>query len=117
MLRLASDEDVHGDLIRGLWRRRSDIDLVRDLDHLPEGTHDALVPAWTAAEIRVLISYDRNTMIDYVYRRIVAGELMPGLIAATKRQSIGSAINDILIIAECYTEEEMTQEGVIFLPL
>lgn len=64
MLRLASDEDVHGDLIRGLWRRRSDIDLVRVLDQLPEGTHDEFVLAWAAAVNRVLISYDRNTMID-----------------------------------------------------
>ncbi len=38
MLRLASDADVHGDILRGLRRRRPEIDLVRVQDVLPEGT-------------------------------------------------------------------------------
>jgi hypothetical protein len=40
MLRLASDMDVHGDLIRGLRRRAAEIDLIRAQDVLPEGTPD-----------------------------------------------------------------------------
>ncbi len=42
MLRLASDADVHGDIIRGLRRRAPEIDLVRAQDALPEGTPDQL---------------------------------------------------------------------------
>ena len=45
MLRLASDADVHGDIIRGLRRRLPDIDLVRAQDALPEGTPDPEVLA------------------------------------------------------------------------
>ena len=36
MLRLATDADVNGDIIRGLRRRLQDIDLVRVQDALPE---------------------------------------------------------------------------------
>ena len=36
MLRLASDADVHGEIIRGLRRRSPSIDLVRVQDALPE---------------------------------------------------------------------------------
>ena len=50
MLRLASDADVHGEIIRGLRRRLPEIDLVRVQDVLPEGTPDPEVLAWAAAE-------------------------------------------------------------------
>ena len=50
MLRLASDADVHGDIVRGLRRRRPEIDLVRAQDALPEGTSDPAVLAWAAGE-------------------------------------------------------------------
>lgn len=35
MLRLASDADVHGEIIRGLRRRLPEIDLLRVQDALP----------------------------------------------------------------------------------
>jgi len=40
MLRLASDADVHGDIVRGLRRRLPEIDLIRAQDALPEGPPD-----------------------------------------------------------------------------
>jgi hypothetical protein len=48
MLRLASDADVHGAIIRGLHRRLPAIDPVPALDALPEGTPDPEVLAWAA---------------------------------------------------------------------
>ncbi|QEH35105.1 hypothetical protein OJF2_36500 [Aquisphaera giovannonii] len=56
MLRLASDADVHGELIRGLRRRQPALDLIRVQDALPEGTPDPEVLAWAAAERRVLLT-------------------------------------------------------------
>ena len=116
MLRLASDADVHGEIIRGLRRRLSEIDLVRAQDALPEGTPDAEVLAWAAAESRVLITNDRNTMVGFAYQRVAAGEPLSGLIATTNEQSIGSAINDILLIAVYLQEEEIRDQVVVFLP-
>lgn len=117
MLRLATDADVHGDIIRGLRRRLPEIDLVRVQDALPEGTPDPEVLAWTAVENRVLVTNDRNTMVGFAYQRVTAGEPVPGLIATTNDQSIGSAIDDILVIAECMSEEEISDQVVVFLPL
>ncbi len=54
MLRLASDADVHGEVIRGLRRRLPEIDLVRAQDALPEGTPDRAILAQAAAENRRL---------------------------------------------------------------
>ncbi len=116
MLLLASDADVHGEIIRGLRRRMLEIDLIRAQDALPEGTPDPSILAWAAAENRVLITNDRNTMVGFAYQRVATGETVPGLIATTNEQSIGSAINDILLIAEYMPEEEIRDQIVVFLP-
>ena len=116
MLRLASDADVHGDIVRGLRRRLPGIDLVRVQDALPERTPDADVLAWAAAENRVLITNDRNTMAGFANQRVAAGEPVPGLIVTTNKQSVGSAIDDILLLAECMSEDEIKDQVAVFLP-
>jgi hypothetical protein len=116
MLRLASDADVHGEIIRGLRRRLPELDLLRVQDALPEGTSDPDVLTWAAAERRVLITNDRRTMVGSAYRQVAGGEAVPGLIATTNEQSIGAAINDILLIAEYMAEEEIRARVVVFLP-
>lgn len=117
MLRLASDADVHGDVIRGLQRRQPKIDLIRVQDALPEGAADQDVLAWAAREGRVLITNDRNTMVGFAAERITAGESLPGLIVTSIEQSIGSTIEDILLLVECLTDEEMRDRVVVYLPL
>ncbi len=116
MLRLASDTDGHGAILRGLRRRLPDIDLVRAQDALPQGAPDPDVLAWAAAENRILITNDRNTMVGFAYQRVAAGESVPGLIATTNEQSIGEAIDDILLIAAHMPEEEIRDQVVVFLP-
>ena len=116
MLRLASDADVHGEIIRGLRRRLPEIDLLRAQDALPEGTPDPEVLAWAAAENRILITNDRETMVGFAYKRLATGEPVPGIIVRTIQQSIGLTIDGILIIAECTIEEEIRDQVVVFLP-
>jgi hypothetical protein len=117
MLRLASDADVHGAIVRGLRRRLPEIDLARAQDALPHGTPDDEVLEWTAAENRILITNDRNTMVAAARKRIMAGQTVPGIIVTAVERSIGSAIDDILLIAELMSEDEMRQQIVVFLPL
>jgi hypothetical protein len=117
MLRLASDADVNGGIIRGMRRRMPEIDLLRVQEALPEGTPDLVVLAWAASENRILITNDRATMIGFAYQRVAAGMPVAGLIATTNAQSTGSAINDILLIAECMSETEIRDQVVVFLPI
>lgn len=116
MLRLASDADVHGEIVRGLRRRKPAIDLVRAQDALPAGMPDPEVLAWAAAENRVLITNDRNTMVGFAHQRVAAGERVPGIIVTTNEQSIGHAIDDVLVIAELMSEQEIRDQVVVFLP-
>ena len=117
MLRLVSDADVHGAILRGLRRRLPMIDLVRVQDVLPEGTPDPEVLAWAASENRILVSNDRNTMVEFAYQRATDGEPTPGLVVTSNGQSIGSAIEQILLIIECMSEEEIRNQVVVYLPL
>jgi hypothetical protein len=116
MLRLASDADVNGAIIRGLVRRAPTIDLIRSQDFLKDGTPDPEVLSWAASQQRVLITNDRNTMTMYARRRANAGIISPGIIATTKNQPIGDAIDDIILLSECMTETEIRNRVVIFLP-
>ena len=53
-MQLATDVDVHGDIIRGLRRHRPEIDIIRATDHLPDHSPDEEVLAWAVGEGRVL---------------------------------------------------------------
>jgi predicted nuclease of predicted toxin-antitoxin system len=117
MLRLASDADVNGAIIRGLYRRWPSIDLVRVQDALPIGASDSEVLAWAASVGRVLITNDRKTMVRQAMQRAASGEPVPGLIATTNMQPIGSAVDDILCVVECMSDDEMRHHIVLFLPL
>lgn len=117
MLRLASDADVHGGIIRGLHRRLPEIDLIRVQEAMAEGSRDTAILSWCAVENRVLITNDRNTMVGHAYDRVAANESVPGLIVTSNEQSLGSAIGDILLIVESMPESEIRQQVVIYLPL
>jgi Domain of unknown function (DUF5615) len=86
MLRLASDADVHGEIVRGVHRRRPEIDLVRVQDTLSESVSDLEVLAWAAAEARALVTNDRNTMVGFAYQLAAAGDLVPGVVLTTKER-------------------------------
>ena len=55
-------------------------------------------------------------MIGFACERVTAGEEVPGVIGTTNEQSIGSAIGDIMLIAECLTEGEIKDQVVVYLP-
>ena len=116
MLRLASDADVNGNILRGLLARLPTLDLLRAVDELPEGTHDTAVLAWAAADDRILITNDRQTMVGFARRRAAVGEPMPGVVVTSNDQPAGAAIDDLELLAVCMSPDEVRTRVVIFLP-
>jgi hypothetical protein len=53
MLPLATDEDVHEDIIRGLRRREPALDIVRVVDVGLGHTPDPIILEWAAGEVRI----------------------------------------------------------------
>jgi len=116
MLRLATDEDFNNRILRGLLRRRPELDVVRVQDAGLAGRSDAEVLEWAAAGGRVLLTHDVTTMRRYVDARVAAGLPMPGVFEVSRRTPIIEAVEAILLLAECSLEGEW--EGQVrFLPL
>ncbi len=116
MLRLVSDEDVHGDIVRGVWRHAPDLDLVRVQDAGLLGSPDTMILQWAAGENRVLITRDRNTLVGAAWARVAAAEPMPGVLALRPHAAIGEAIDDIILVARCYDAEDI-RDQVVYIPL
>lgn len=104
--RFLADEDFDNDIIRGLLRRNSLIDIKRVQDVGLSGKPDAQVLEWAAIESRVMLTHDVSTMKKHAYDRLVNGQSMPGLCAVPQSLPVGRAIEDILLIAECSVEGE-----------
>ena len=116
MLKLAADEDLNNDIVRGLLRRRPDLDIVRVQDAGLSGASDPMILDWAAQEGRALLTHDVSTIARYAYDRVQAGRSMPGVFEVGRKAPIGIAIEDILLLAECSLEGEW--EGQVrYLPL
>jgi predicted nuclease of predicted toxin-antitoxin system len=83
MLRLAIDEDFNNRILRGLLRRKDDLDIVRVQDAGLKGQGDAEVLEWAATQGRVLLTHDVTTMRQHADRRRAAGLPMPGIFAVS----------------------------------
>ncbi|MCU0285291.1 MAG: DUF5615 family PIN-like protein [Acidobacteria bacterium] len=116
MLRFAVDENFNNNIIRGLIRRNSHIDIVRIQDVGLSGADDPTVLEWAASQGRILLTHDVATITYYAYERIKADQRMPGVFEASISSPIGQIIEDILLLIDLSFENEW--EGKIaFLPL
>lgn len=116
MLLLAADENFNNDIVRGLRRRNPAIDIIRVQDAGLSGAEDPVVLEWAARSGRVLLTHDVSTMTRHAYDRVRAGEPMPGVFELRRDVSIGTAVEEILMLAECSLPGEW--EGQVrYLPL
>ena len=116
MLKLAADENFNNDIVRGLLRREKHLDLVRIQDAGLSGATDPELLEWAAGEGRVILSHDVSTLTHFAYERVSKGLSMPGVFEVSRAVPIGTAIDDILLLAELSLPNEW--EGrVIYLPL
>lgn len=116
MLRLASDANFNGDVIRGLLQRQPDLDLVRVQDAGLRTADDPTILAWAGAEGRILLTHDRSTMPHFAYERVRSGQSMAGIFVIRNEPQFGNIIEEILLVALCSWPEEW-KDRVEFLPL
>src|SRR5437016_6292526 len=106
MLRLAIDENFNNDIVRGLLRRKPDLEMVRVQDAGLAGADDPTVLEWAASENRVLFTHDVITMTDYAWQRVAIGKPMPGVFEVSRAVPVRRAIEDMLLLAECSIADE-----------
>lgn len=116
MLKLACDENLNNNILRGLFRKRSDLDIVRIQDAGLIGADDPTVLEWAALENRVLLTHDVATITRYAYERLDADHAMPGVFEINPFAPMGQVIEDVLLLAEFSFDGEW--EGQIaYIPL
>jgi hypothetical protein len=115
-MRWIADENFNNDIVRGLLRRKPDLDIVRVQDVGLSRADDSTVLKWAAKEQRVLLTHDTSTITRYAYERIKKGEYLPGIFEVSRLIPLGMVIDDLLLLTECSLENEW--EGKIYyLPL
>jgi hypothetical protein len=115
-LRFLIDEDFDNDILRGILRKVTELDIVRAQDVGLSGAQDPAVLEWAAREGRVLLTHDVSTMTAHAVARVSSGLSMPGVFTVSQSLPIGRAIEEILLLAECSLQGEW--EGQVrYLPL
>ena len=116
MLRFGADQNVDGDILRGLRRRLPGIDVARVVDVGLSQAADPEVLEWAASEERVLSTHDSSTMTAFAYERLERGLPLSGVVVMGSGLSTGRAIEDLVTMAECSTADEWSGQ-VVYLPL
>jgi len=64
-VRLAADENFNNNIVRGLIRRKPDVDILRVQDVGLLGADDSAVLEWAAQQGRLLVSHDVTTLTKH----------------------------------------------------
>ena len=116
LLRLISDENFHGDIVRGLRRRLPALDLVRIQDIGLAGIDDPTLLDWANQHDRILLTHDRTTMPLHAMHRFRSGLKVAGIFIVDDRAAIGGVIEELAIVIQCSDQKEW-RDQVVYFPL
>ena len=66
MIKFLTDEDFDNRILRGLFSRQPDLDIIRLQDTHLAGADDETILEWAFQERRILLTHDVSTMTKYV---------------------------------------------------
>jgi hypothetical protein len=114
-MRLLTDENFNGAILRGLMRRLPKLDLVRVQDVGLMNTDDPTILEWAANEGRILLTHDVATITKYAYERVSQGLPMTGVVEVIATAPIGKIIDDLELFI-CCSEPKEYEDQVLFIP-
>jgi hypothetical protein len=94
-MKLLTDENFDGRVIRAFRQRCPTADLVRAIDEGLGGSDDPSLLAWAADHDRILLTHDVSTMQKFAYARGDAGLPMPGVIEVPKSLTVRQIVDDL----------------------
>jgi len=117
VIRLLADENLDYDLVRGVLRRRPNLDLIRVQSVGLLEADDPTILEWAANEKRALLTHDVNTMTRYAFERIKREEPMAGVFAIHQdRLAPMTVFDDLLLLDECSETSEWSGQ-ILYLPM
>jgi hypothetical protein len=109
-MKFAADENFDNRILRGLFRRQPDLDIVRVQDTEVAGVDDPPLLEWAAAEGRILLTHDEKTIPRHAYERMGEGGSVAGVIVASDSLPISVVIEDLLLIVSCSSAAEWVNQ-------
>src|SRR5450755_3127313 len=106
MIRFMADADLNGSIVGGCRRREPAIDFLSANDANLEGVSDPGVLALAAAEDRILVSHDFQTMPRHFGDFLQARGSSPGVLVVPQSLPIGEAIEELVLIWGASDAEE-----------
>ncbi len=116
MIRFLADENFNGRIIRGLRRHMEGIDILTVHAAGLARASDAAILSWGAENERTVITHDMNTLVGIALERVKLNQPMAGVVVVGPRVEIGTAIDDLALIAGCATPQD-TRSQIWYLPL
>jgi hypothetical protein len=114
MLLLISDHNFNDRILRGLRRKVPELDLVRAFDAGLAAAADPALLEWAAAEDRILLTHDVNTVPGFAFDRVRAGLPMPGVFIIPNSMPIGHAIGDLELVVRAQNSDECRNQVMYF---
>jgi len=116
MIRFLADASLHNGIVRGCQRREPAMDFLSANDAKLEGVSDPDVLVLAAAQDRILVSHDFQTMPEHFGNFLQARGSSPGVILVPQYLSIGEAIDELVLIWGASDAEEW-QNRILRIPL
>jgi predicted nuclease of predicted toxin-antitoxin system len=112
-----ADECFDNDIIRGLFRRSPNFDLIRaqDVSEIA-GRDDETLLAWAATHERVVLTHDLATMISALQSQRHRAPTLIVLVPDSLPTGQVQVIEEVLLLDRCSNTSDWTA-GVIYLPL
>lgn len=116
MLSFLSDENFNGDIIRGLFLRQPNLDLLRVQDVGLQEVDDPIILEWAVINNRILLTHDRATMPDFAYERLNKGKDMAGMFVINDRMPTRQVIDELILLVDC-SEQTEWKDIILYLPI
>jgi Domain of unknown function (DUF5615) len=116
MIRVITDHNFDGRIIRGLLACTPKLDLITARVAGLARASDLEILEWALGQKRLLLTQDTNTMPAHIRTRAAAGQSHAGVVMVPQSLRVGRAIQDLQVVVEC-TEEHEWIDWVLYLPL
>lgn len=114
--RFQADADLHADIVTGVLRREPTIAFQSAQERLAEAMTDLEVLALSAADDRILISHDVNTLPKHFRDYVANSDVSPGVFLIPQALPLSRAIDELVLIWSA-SEAEEWRNLLVWLPL
>ena len=97
-LQILADHDLNEDILRALLARRGTLDILRVREIGPRTMPDDAVLEYASENGRIVLTHDRTTMPDELWRRMATGSLVPVVIVIPRDLSPGRVADELLAV-------------------